>query len=382
MTRVTRRDRLPDWIARVVCYEVTVPAYADSDGDGVGDLPGLTGRLDYLEWLGIDCLWLTDARGTPAELAQLVGEAHDRGIRVVADLPVSAEVAMIRTIRSWLELGLDGFRVDTGSVSADFLRLCRRIVDRWSSNAALLTQQPSALLPSILRALREQSGRCVSPLLVVDGGAPDLRIRRPAPLVANDRNRLELCAALLLSLPGIPVIYYGDEIGMAGHDGRPSPMQWSDGDNAGFSDCRPERIQPPVVEDVVYGYRAVNVESQRANRSSLLNWLRQMIAVRQDHPALSHGDSIELRSSNPRVLVYLRQFDESDDLVCVYNLSPVPQPFELDLSSHSGVVPVELTGGIRFPQIKDAPYWLTLNGYNFYWLRVQRPENWAAARAA
>jgi len=373
----------PEWIRRAVCYEVPVPAFADSDGDGIGDLPGLAGRLDHLQWLGVDCLWLTGSRGTPAELASLLDEAHGMGIRVVADLPVTAESALAETIRRCLDLGMDGFRFDRRLASTDRLRLCRTILEDRSLDGVLLTtREMSAPLPRILRALREESSRVVSPLLRTGDRVRGLRARRPARRVDNDRKRLELCAALLLSLPGLPVIYYGDEIGMAGHDRALTPMQWNGGRNAGFSDCPSDRLLSPLIADSVYGYRAVNVESQRASQSSLLNWLRRMIALRRDHPALARGVSVQLRSSNSKILAYLRHYDEGNDLICVYNLSAYPQAAELDLSSHHGIVPVESTGSIRFPRIRHTPYQLTLPGYGFYWLCVERADDRQPALAA
>jgi maltose alpha-D-glucosyltransferase/alpha-amylase len=203
--------------------------------------------------------------------------------------------------------------------------------------------------------------------------------RRLAPLLDNDRNQQELFTALLLSLPGSPVLYYGDEIGMGDNiwlgdrDSVRTPMQWTPDRNAGFSSCDPGRIYLPVIMDPVYGYQAINVEAQSTSSQSLLNWTRRMIHVRHEHPAFGLGDFTELGSSNPSVLAYRRNHVD-DVVICVNNLSRFPQPVELDLSEHEGGVPVELTGGVRFPPIGKRHYVLTLPGHGFYWFQIILPD--------
>jgi maltose alpha-D-glucosyltransferase/alpha-amylase len=205
--------------------------------------------------------------------------------------------------------------------------------------------------------------------------------RRLAPLLDNDRNQLELFTALLLSLPGSPVLYYGDEIGMGDNiwlgdrDSVRTPMQWTPDRNAGFSRCDPGRLYLPVIMDAVYGYQAVNVEAQSTSSQSLLNWTRRMIQVRREHPAFGLGDFTELGCSNPSMLAYLRKYtdDRNDLVICVNNMSRFPQPVELDLSEYQGGVPVELTGGVRFPPIGELPYLLTLPGHGFYWFNIELP---------
>ena len=214
--------------------------------------------------------------------------------------------------------------------------------------------------------------------------------RRLAPLLENDRNQIELFTALLLSLPGSPVLYYGDEIGMGDNiwlgdrDGVRTPMQWTPDRNAGFSSCDPGRIYLPVIMDPVYGYQAINVEAQSNSTASLLHWTRRMIEVRKEHTAFALGTFTELGSSNPPVLAYVREYSAPervaeghgpDVVVCVNNLSRFPQPVELDLSRFNGWVPVELTGRVHFPPIGELPYLLTLPGHGFYWFQLTPPED-------
>ncbi len=209
--------------------------------------------------------------------------------------------------------------------------------------------------------------------------------RRLAPLLENDTNQIELFNALLLSLPGSPVLYYGDEIGMGDNiwlgdrDGVRTPMQWTSDRNAGFSSANPGKLDLPVVQDAIYGYESVNVEAQLENSSSLLHWTRRMIHARRHHPAFGLGAFHDLGGSNPTVLSYAREYvDEEgneDVILCVNNLSRFPQPIELDLRRFEGRRPVELLGGVPFPVIGELPYLLTLAGYGFYWFRLTPPEN-------
>ena len=203
--------------------------------------------------------------------------------------------------------------------------------------------------------------------------------RRLAPLLENDRNQIELFTALLLSLPGSPVIYYGDEIGMGDiiwlgdRDGVRTPMQWTPDRNAGFSTANPGRLYLPPNLDPIYGYPSVNVEAQRDSSTSLLNWTRTMLAVRRRHEAFAIGSFRELGGSNPSVLAYLREAQTQNGaevMLCVNNLSRFPQPIELQLQNWSGSIPVELTGHVPFPRIGQLPYLLTLPGHGFYWFQL------------
>ena len=203
--------------------------------------------------------------------------------------------------------------------------------------------------------------------------------RRLAPLLENSRDQIELFTGLLLSLPGSPVLYYGDEIGMGDNiylgdrDGVRTPMQWSPDRNAGFSGCDPARLYLPVIMDAVYGYQGLNVEAEMRSSSSILNWTRKMIGIRKQHPTFGMGTYEELGSSNPSVLAFVREF--GDDLVlCVNNLSRFAQPVELDLSRFEGRTPVELVGGVHFPRVGELPYLLTLPGHGFYWFQLRELE--------
>ncbi|WP_086842995.1 maltose alpha-D-glucosyltransferase [Amycolatopsis kentuckyensis] len=556
----------PEWFKGAVFYEVLVRAFADSNGDGTGDLRGLAGRLDYLAWLGIDCLWLppfyasplrdggydiSDFRavlpefGSVEDFVFLLNEAHRRGIRVITDLvlnhtsdahpwfqqsrsdpdgpygdyyvwsdddsryadariifvdtetsnwtydPVRGQFywhrffshqpdlnfenpdvqnAMIDTLRFWLDLGIDGFRLDAVPYlfeqegtncenlprTHEFLKRCRKVVDdeypgrillaeanQWPSDVVEYFGDPAVggdechmafhfpLMPRIFMAVRRESRFPISEILTqtptIPSGAqwgiflrnhdeltlemvtdderdymyaeyakdPRMKAnigirRRLAPLLDNDRNQQELFTAMLLSLPGSPVLYYGDEIGMGDNiwlgdrDAVRTPMQWTPDRNAGFSSCDPGRIYLPVIMDPVYGYQGLNVEAQSNNDASLLNWTRRMIEVRKQHHAFAEGEFIDLGGSNPSVLAYKRQWrrpDGGEDVVlCVNNLSRFPQPVELDLSAHRGCTPVELTGGVRFPSIGDLSYLLTLPGHGFYWFQLTSPGDEGEAR--
>ncbi|MEC3974222.1 maltose alpha-D-glucosyltransferase [Amycolatopsis sp. H20-H5] len=549
----------PAWFKGAVFYEVLVRAFTDSNGDGTGDLRGLASRLDYLEWLGVDCLWLppfyasplrdggydiSDFRsvlpefGTVDDFVYLLNEAHRRGIRVITDLvlnhtseahpwfqqsrsdpdgpygdyyvwsdddsryadariifvdtetsnwtydPVRGQFywhrffshqpdlnfenpdvqdAMLDTLRFWLDLGIDGFRLDAVPYlfeqegtncenlprTHEFLKRCRKVVDdeypgrillaeanQWPSDVVEYFGDPAVggdechmafhfpLMPRIFMAVRRESRFPISEILTqtpeIPSGtqwgiflrnhdeltlemvtdderdymyaeyAKDPRMkanigirRRLAPLLENDRNQQELFTAMLLSLPGSPVLYYGDEIGMGDNiwlgdrDAVRTPMQWTPDRNAGFSSCDPGRIYLPVIMDPVYGYQALNVEAQSNNASSLLNWTRRMIEVRKQHHAFAEGEFVDLGGSNPSVLAYKRQWlrpDGREDVVlCVNNLSRFPQPVELDLAAHRDSTPVELTGGVRFPGIGELPYLLTLPGHGFYWFQLVAP---------
>jgi maltose alpha-D-glucosyltransferase/alpha-amylase len=211
--------------------------------------------------------------------------------------------------------------------------------------------------------------------------------RRLAPLLDHDRRRIELMNSLLLSMPGTPVIYYGDEIGMGDNiflgdrDGVRTPMQWSPDRNGGFSRSDFARLVLPPVMDPIYGFQAVNVEAQRQDAHSLLNWTRRMITVRQTHAAtFGRGEYRFLYPGNRKILAYMREH-EGESILCVANLSRSPQAVELDLAQWHGRVPVEMLGRTPFPPIGDLTYLLTLPPYGFFWFVLAEEHalpNWHA----
>ncbi|WP_435822631.1 maltose alpha-D-glucosyltransferase [Microbispora bryophytorum] len=535
-----------------------IRGFADSNGDGTGDIRGLIEKLDYLQWLGIDCLWLLPLYESPlkdggydisdymkilpdfgdlGDFIRLVDEAHKRGIRVIADLvmnhtsdqhpwfqasrhdpegpygdfyvwsdtdeqykdariifidteasnwtydPVRGQYywhrffhhqpdlnfenpavqdAMMEVIRFWLDLGIDGFRLDAIPYLFEqedtncenlpathaYLQRVRAEVDRIYPDRVLLAeanQWPAdvveyfgdpvtggdechmafhfPLMPRIFMAVRRESRYPISEILAQTPKIPencqwgiflrnhdeltlemvtdeerdymyseyakDPRMRanvgirrRLATLLDNDRNQIELFTALLLSLPGSPVMYYGDEIGMGDNiwlgdrDGVRTPMQWTPDRNAGFSSCDPGRLYLPVIMDPIYGYQAINVEAQQKSSSSLLHFTKRMIEIRKRHPVFGLGEFTELNSSNPSVLAFVRELGD-DRVLCVNNLSRFPQPVELDLRRFEGSTPVECMGGVPFPPIGELPYLLTLPGHGFYWFTLpvtHRPD--------
>ena len=224
--------------------------------------------------------------------------------------------------------------------------------------------------------------------------------RRLAPLLDNNRQRIQLLNSILLSFPGTPILYYGDEIGMGDNiylgdrNAVRTPMQWNSDRNAGFSTANPARLSFPVVMDPVYGYQSVNVESELADQSSLLHWTRNMIALRKlfqvfgrgtNSEFLSPADNLERFSPTPSSLRSRLAFPRSDrdrncaasppqtlkPILCVANLSRFAQPVSLDLEEFSGMIPVEMLGYVPFPVITDQPYPLTLAPYSFFWLELQ-----------
>ena len=548
-------SRDPLWYKRAVFYEVLIRGFADSNGDGTGDIQGLTDKLDYLQWLGIDCIWLLPIFESPlrdggydisnymkvlpefgdlGDFVQLVDQAHRRGIRIIADLVVNhtsdahpwfqasrsdpdgpfgdfymwsdtdtpyedarvifvdteksnwswdpvreqffwhrffshqpdlnydnqaVQDAMLEVLRFWLDLGIDGFRLDAvpylyaregtncenlpethaylkklrGEIEALYPdRVMLAEANQWPSDVVEYFGDPVTgdechmafhfpLMPRLFMAVRRESRYPISEILsqtpqiprncqwgiflrnhdeltlemVTDDErdymyaeyAKDPRMkanigirRRLAPLLENSRDQMELFTGLLLSLPGSPVLYYGDEIGMGDNiylgdrDGVRTPMQWNADRNAGFSSADPQRLYLPAVLDPLYGYQALNVEAQMRSSSSLLNWTRRMLAVRRQHPVFGMGSYDELGSSNPSVLAFVREFGD-DRVLCVNNLSRFPQPVELDLSRFQEIVPVELTGLVPFPRVGELPYLLSLPGHGFMWFALTTQEH-------
>jgi len=554
------KPRDPQWFRHAVFYEVLVRGFCDSNGDGTGDIRGLISRLDYLEWLGIDCIWLLPIYSSPlrdggydisdfmeiltefgtiGDFVELVEAAHARGIRVIADLvmnhtsdqhpwfqasrsdpdgpygdfymwsdtddkypeariifvdteqsnwtldPVRGQYywhrffhhqpdlnyenprvqdAMLEVLRFWLDLGIDGFRLDAVPYlyaregtncenlkeTHEYLKRVRAEVDRLYPDRVLLAeanQWPTdvveyfgdpqvggdechmafhfPLMPRIFMAVRREQRYPISEILAqtpqIPSGCqwgiflrnhdeltlemvtdderdymyseyakdPKMKAnigirRRLAPLLDNDRNQLELFTALLLSLPGSPVLYYGDEIGMGDNiwlgdrDSVRTPMQWTPDRNGGFSTCDHQGIYLQPNNDPIYGYQALNVEAQHRDKASLLHWTRRMIEIRKRHQVFGLGVYSELAGSNPSVLAFVRHYPDdaqpgSYPILCVNNLSRFPQPVELHLGKYNGYTPVECMGGVAFPPVGDLPYLLTLPGHGFYWFVLEPP---------
>jgi maltose alpha-D-glucosyltransferase/alpha-amylase len=207
--------------------------------------------------------------------------------------------------------------------------------------------------------------------------------RRLAPLLGNNRRRIELMNGLLLSLPGAPIIYYGDEIGMGDNiflgdrNGVRTPMQWSSDRNAGFSRANPQRLYLPVIVDPEYHYETVNVESQQANPSSLLWWMKRLLGLRKRHRAFSRGTLEFLHPENRRILAFVRRY-ESDTILVIANLSRFVQYVELDMAAYRDMVPVEMFGLQDFPPIGELPYLLTMGPHSFYWFMLEQRTETAA----
>jgi maltose alpha-D-glucosyltransferase/alpha-amylase len=221
------------------------------------------------------------------------------------------------------------------------------------------------------------------PQMLINGGIR----RRLAPLLENSRRRVELLNNLLFSLPGTPIVYYGDEIGMGDNiylgdrNGVRTPMQWSSDRNGGFSRADPARLSLPPIMDSVFGYQAINVEAQERYPFSLLNWMKRLIALRKQHPVLARGSLEFIPASNRKILAFLRR-NESETVFVVANLSRSLQPVELDLRAFDGLIPFEMVGQTDFPRIGDRPYFMTLGPYASYWFALHHAPQQAALRAA
>jgi maltose alpha-D-glucosyltransferase/alpha-amylase len=538
----------PLWFKDAVFYEVYVRGFYDSSGDGVGDFRGLTEKLDYLEWLGVDCLWLLPMYASPLrdggydiadyyailpeygtleDFKQFLEAAHARGIRVITDLVVNhtsdahpwfreasaapdspkrdwyvwsdtperykdarviftdteksnwtwcesaqgfywhrffshqpdlnydnpeVQQAMLDVVDFWLDFGVDGFRADAVPYLYEregtncenlpethaFLKKLRAHVERRHPTALLLAeanQWPEdvveyfgdgdefhmgyhfPIMPRLFMALRQEDRKPIVEILertpdipancqwgmflrnhdeltlemvtdeerdyLYNEYAKDRRMRlnvgirrRLAPLLDNSRRRIELLHALLFSMPGSPFIYYGDEIGMGDNiylgdrDGVRTPMQWSPDRNAGFSKADFEKLYFPAINNPVYGFQSVNVESQTRYDTSLLNWMRQMILLRKQYHVFGRGTMRFVKPENRKIFAFVREYD-GETVLCVFNLSQFAQPVELDLSEFEGRAPVEMLGKTRFPVITTNPYQLALSPWGFYWFRVE-----------
>jgi maltose alpha-D-glucosyltransferase/alpha-amylase len=538
----------PLWYKDAIIYELHTKAFLDANGDGIGDFRGLAAKLDYLQELGVNTIWLlpfypsplrddgydiADYRnihpdyGTRGDFRNFVREAHRRGLKVITELVINhtsdqhpwfqaarrapagsakrryyvwsdsdqkysdtriiftdTEVsnwawdpeaqayywhrffshqpdlnfdnpqvvkAVTRVMRFWLDMGVDGFRLDAipylrereGTNNENLpethevLKEMRAVVDAHYANRLFLAeanQWPEdvrdyfgegdechmayhfPLMPRMYMAVAQEDRHPIVEIMQQTPEIPETcqwavflrnhdeltlemvtdherdymyhtyaserraRInigirRRLAPLMDNNVDKIKLMNTLLMSMPGTPIIYYGDEIGMGDNfflgdrDGVRTPMQWSPDRNAGFSRADPQRLYLPPIMDPIYGYEAVNVESQWRDPSSLLNWMRRLIALRKAHRAFGRGTLEFLYPGNRKVLAYLREYDD-DLILCVANLSRHAQPVELELAAFRGRVPVEMMGGVPFPPVGELPYLLTLPGYGVYWFRL------------
>jgi maltose alpha-D-glucosyltransferase/alpha-amylase len=503
----------PLWFKRACFYEIHIRGFADGNDDGKGDFRGLTDKLDYLQWLGIDCIWLLPMYpsplrdggydiadfysihsdyGTVDDFQTFVEAAHKRGIRVIADLvmnhtssdhawfqesrsdpaspkrdwyvwsdsddryldariifvdtevsnwtwdPVAGQYywhrffshqpdlnydnpevqeAMLDVLRFWLELGLDGFRLDAVPYlferegtncenlpeSHAFLKRVRAEVDARFPDRVLLAeanQWPAdvvdyfgngdechmafqfPVMPRLFMAIRLEMVSDDERDYMWEEYAkdPHMRLnlgirRRLAPLLDNGRDEIQLLTAILFSLPGSPVLYYGDEIGMGDNiylgdrDGVRTPMHWTGDRNGGFSRADFAQLYAPPLMDPVYGFQAVNVEAQLRTPTSLLRWVQRFIALRKQHPVFALGSYEVLRSGNHRILAHVRRY-EDEIALCVHNFARSAQAVELDLSNFQGLVPEEMLGRTRFPRIGELPYLLTLAGRGFYWFQL------------
>jgi len=559
LDRETEHDEL--WYKDAIIYQLHVKAFADSNGDGIGDFAGLTERLDYLHELGVTALWLlpfypspgrddgydiSDYRrinpdfGTMKDFRRFIVEAKRRGLRVITELVVNHTSdqhpwfkrarrskpasdarnwyvwsdtdqkylgtriiftdteksnwawdpeagayywhrffshqpdlnydnprvlwAILQVMRGWLDLGVDGFRLDAipylcereGTNNENLaethaiIKKIRAEVDAYGPGRLLLAeanQWPEdvsayfgdgdechmayhfPLMPRIYMAIAQEDRFPIADIvrqtpdippncqwamflrnhdeltleMVTDSerdylwstyaSDPRARInlgirRRLAPLMDNDRRKIELMNSLLLSFPGTPIIYYGDEIGMGDNiylgdrNGVRTPMQWTPDRNGGFSRSDPAKLFLPPIMDPVYGYQAVNVEAQSRSLSSLLSWMKRLIAVRKTSRVFGRGTMTFIRPANRAVLVYVRQY-EDEVLLCVANLSRSAQAAEIDLAPWRGRVPHELLGRTRFPRIGEAPYVITLAPYGFFWFQLrEEPEDGAEAKVS
>jgi maltose alpha-D-glucosyltransferase / alpha-amylase len=541
----------PLWFKTAVFYEIHIRGFYDGDGDGSGDFRGLTEKLDYLQWLGVDCIWLLPMYQSPLrdggydisdfdgihpdygvleDVRRFIDEAHQRGMRVIADLVMNhtsidhpwfqearsspdspkrnwyvwsdtkeryqdariifidtetsnwswdeqagayywhrffshqpdlnydepeVQEAMLDVLRFWLELGLDGFRLDAVPYLFEregtncenlrethaYLKRVRREVDENYPDRVLLAeanQWPAdvvhyfgrgdechmafhfPVMPRMFMSARREDATPILEILDQTPPIPDncqwglflrnhdeltlemvtdderdymyeeyakdprMRLnlgirRRLAPLLDNGRAEIELMTAILFSLPGSPVLYYGDEVGMGDNvylgdrDGVRTPMQWTGDRNGGFSSADFAQLYAPPSMDPVYGFQALNVEAQLRTPSSLLRWTHRFIALRKEHPVFGLGTYEPLRPANKRIFAHLRRY-EREVVLCVHNLARSAQAVELDLSEFSGSYPEEMLGRSRFPRIGELPYLLTLGPRGFYWFRLVEEE--------
>lgn len=541
-----------DWYKDAIIYELHIRSFYDGNGDGIGDFPGATKKLDYLHELGVTAIWLLPFYPSPLKddgyditdyfrvhphygdlksFHRFLREAHRRDMRVITELvlnhtsdqhpwfqrarrakPGSAwrdyyvwsetpekykeariifqdfessnwawdpvakayywhrfyshqpdlnydnplvHKAMLKVIDFWLEMGVDGLRLDAvpylyeregtncenlpethrflkklrthaGEKFADKMLLAE--ANQWPEDAAVYFGNGDEchmafhfpLMPRMFMALQMENRFPILDIMDQTPQIPDvcqwalflrnhdeltlemvtdeerdymykiyardprakinLGIRRRlAPLMGNNRRKMELMNILLFSLPGTPVIYYGDEIGMGDNyylgdrNGVRTPMQWDQSINAGFSNANPQELYLPVIIDPQYHYATVNVTNQERDRFSYLWWMKQSIALRRRFKAFGRGSLRFLRSGNPKVLAFLRKF-EDEAMLIVANLSRYPQRLDLDLSDYAGFIPEEIFGKNNFSTIERSPYSIMLGPYDYYWFALRQEK--------
>jgi maltose alpha-D-glucosyltransferase/alpha-amylase len=340
-----------------------VPYLVEREGTACENLPGTHVVLKTIR-RHIDERWpnrmlLAEANLPPADVCQYFGEGDE--CHMAYHFPLMPRVFM-------------GLHVEDRQPIVDILRATPAIPEtcQW----ALFLRNHDELTLSLVNDDEREY------MYLAYSADPQGRLnrgirRRLAPLMGNNRRRIELLNSLLFSFPGAPIVYYGDEIGMGENlhlgdrNGVRTPMQWTNDRNARFSRADPARLYSPVVMDPVYGYQAVNVEAQERDASSLLQWMRNLLGLRRLFPAFAVGTLEFLEPANRKVLAYVRRWT-SDTILCVANLSRSIQPVELDLSAFVGAVPIEMLGYTEFPRIGERPYFLTLGPYAFYWFELQR----------
>ena len=340
-----------------------VPYLVEREGTSCENLPGTHDVLKairrHLNERWPHCMLLAEANQTPADLHAYFGEGDE--CHMAYHFPLMPRVFM-------------GLHVEDRQPIVDVMRSTPQIPAncQW---ALFLRNHDELTLEMVNDDERDYMHLAYS-------ADPQMRLnlgirRRLAPLLDNNRRRIELLNSLLFSFPGTPIVYYGDEIGMGDNtylgdrNGVRTPMQWTSDRNARFSRADPARLYSPVIMDPIYGYQAVNVEAQERDGSSLLQWMRNMIGLRKLFPAFGLGDLAFIEPVNRKVLAYLRRY-EGDTILCVANLSRSVQPVELDLRAFVGMTPVEMIGYTDFPVIGETPYFLTLGPYGFYWFELQR----------
>jgi maltose alpha-D-glucosyltransferase/alpha-amylase len=340
-----------------------VPYLVEREGTSCENLPGTHAVLkairSHLNDRWPHCMLLAEANQTPADLCAYFGDGDE--CHMAYHFPLMPRVFM-------------GLHVEDRQPIVDVMRATPQIPAscQW---ALFLRNHDELTLEMVDDDERDYMHLAYS-------ADPQMRLhlgirRRLAPLLDNNRRRIELLNSLLFSFPGTPIVYYGDEIGMGDNTylgdrkGVRTPMQWTSDRNARFSRADPARLYSPVIMDPIYGYQAVNVEAQERDGSSLLQWMRNIIGLRKLFPAFGLGDLAFIEPVNRKVLAYLRRYD-GDTLLCVANLSRSVQPVELDLRAFAGLTPVEMIGYTDFPVIGQAPYFLTLGPYGFYWFELQR----------